>query len=101
MTEFNDDFDGMRVTEANQREGGWTFLVELGHGEGLAEYWVDVDRDHWTRLTGRRVEPAELVAFTFKFLLDKESKELIMKKFNLADVVKYFPAYELELKRVL
>lgn len=76
-------------------------MVELGHGEGLIEFWVDVDRDYWTRLTNRRVEPAELVEVTFKFLLDKEAKELILKKFNLADVAGHFPNYEHEIKRVL
>lgn len=99
MSEFNEDLDNIRVTEANQRESGWTFLVELGHGEGLIEYWVDVDREYWTRLTNRRIEPAELVELTFKFLLEKESKELILKKFNISDVAGRFPMYELEIKK--
>ena len=101
MAELNEDFDGMRVSEINQREESWTFLVELGTGEGLIEYFVDVDRDYWTRLTNRRVEPAELIAATFKFLLDKEPKELILKRFNLADVNGHFPNYENEMRRML
>ena len=101
MAEFNDDFEEMRVTETNQSETGWTFMVELGHGEGLTEFWVDVDKDYWIRLTNRRVEPAELVEATFKFLLDKEIKELILKKFNLADISGQFPSYENEMKRAL
>lgn len=99
MAEFDEDFDEIRVTETNQSDNSWTFLVELGHGEGLVEYSVDVDRDYWTRLTNRRVEPAELVVATFKFLLDKESKELILKKFNLADISGHFPNYENEMRR--
>ncbi len=101
MAEMNEDFDGMKVTEANQREDGWTFLVELGHGEEMIEYWVDVDKDYWTRLTNRRIEPEELVVITFKFLLGKEHKELILKKFNLADITGLFPMYELEVKRAM
>ncbi len=99
MAELNEDFDGMRVTETNQSDNGWTFLVELGNGDGLLEYWIDVDRDYWTRLTNRRIEPDELVSITFKFLLDKESKELILKKFNLSDVAGNFPTYEMEIKK--
>ncbi len=76
-------------------------MVELGHGEGLIEYWIDVDRDYWTRLTNRRVEPSELVTATFKFLLDKELKEVILKKFNLSDVAGRYPGYETEMKRAL
>ncbi len=101
MAEFSDEFDEMRVTETNQTENSWTFMVELGHGEGLLEYWVDVDREYWTRLTNRRVEPADLVTATFKFLLDKEPKELILKKFNLADVAGHYPNYEHEMRRAL
>ena len=98
MAEYNEEFDGIRITETNQSEEGWTFLVELGRGDNLIEYYVDVGREYWTRLTGRRVEPADLVESTFKFLLDKEPKEMIMKKFNLSDVSKSFPQYEGEIK---
>lgn len=101
MAEFDEDFDGMKVTETNQREDGWTFLIELGHGDELIEYRVDVDKDYWTRLTNRRIEPAELITITFKFLLDKKPKELILKRFNLADIPGYFPMYESEVKRAI
>ncbi|MDP3792979.1 MAG: hypothetical protein Q8Q89_04625 [bacterium] len=101
MAEYNEEFDGIRITETNQKEGGWTFLVELGHGDNLVEYYVDVDRDYWAQLTGRRVEPAQLIEATFKFLLDKEQKEMIMKKFNLNEVNKLFPQYEAEIKRII
>ena len=102
MSEFeNDDFEGIRVTETGQSENGWTFLVEIGHGDGLMEFWVEIDKAQWTRLTGRRIEPSELVLFTFKFLLDKEAKELILKKFNLSDVEGQYPNFEMELKKSL
>ena len=101
MSEFNEEFDEIRVTETNQTNDGWTFLVELGYGDGLAEYIVDVDVDYWTKLTGRRIEPDELVKTSFEFLLSKEQKELIFKKFNLADVSGSFPMYESEIKRRL
>ena len=101
MAEFNEDSDGMRVTEVSQREEGWTFLVEVGSGDNLIEYFIDVDKEYWTRLTARRIEPAELVKATFEFLLDKESKEVILKKFNLSDVSGHFPNYENEIRRIL
>ena len=101
MAEMDEDFDGVHVTEQNQRDDGWTFMVELGYGDGLIEYLVDVDRAYWTKLTDRRIEPEELVRVTFKFLLDKEPKELILKRFNLSDIQGYFPNYEIEIKRIL
>src|SRR5688572_26353010 len=101
MAEFNEEFDNISVTEVNQRTEGWTFLVGLGFGDGMIEYFVDVDKDFWTKLTNRRVEPGELVKVTFKFLLEKESKELIRKKFNIADVQGHYPQYETEMRRAL
>ena len=101
MAEFNEDFDGIRITETNQSNDSWTFLVELGHGDNLIEYYIDVERDYWTQLTSRRIEPAGLIEATFKFLLEKEPKEMIMKKFNLSEVIKFFPQYENEIKRIL
>ena len=99
MAELDEDFDEIRVTELSQREDGWTFFVELGHGDGLVEYMVDLDREYWTRLTNRRVEPSELIIKTFDFLLDKEPKELILRKFNLSDISARFPMYEDEIRK--
>lgn len=101
MAELNEDFDGIKVTETNQTNDSWTFLVELGQGEGLIEYWVDIDREYWTRLTNRRVEPEELVLETFKFLLDKKPKELLLRKFNISDVASNFPMFESYIKKSL
>lgn len=101
MAEFDEDFDGIRITEVSQREESWTFLVEVGNGDSLIEYFVDVDKEYWTRLTTRRIEPAELVQATFKFLLERGPKETIRKKFNLSDVIGFFPNYEIEVKRIL
>lgn len=89
------------MTEISQRDDGWTFLVELGHGEGLIEYYIDVDREYWTRLTNRRIEPDELIRETFKFILERKPKELILKRFNLSDVSGVFPTYEAEIKKVI
>jgi len=101
MAEINEEFDNMQVTEINQHKEGWTFLVEIGHGDGLVEYFIDVDKDYWARLTNRRVEPMDLIKATFNFLLDKEPKELILKKFNIADISGFFPSYENEMKKIL
>ena len=101
MSEFNEESDELKITEQNQAEDHWVFLVEVGHGDGLIEYIIELDRDYWTRLTNRRIEPAELIRLTFEFLLDHESKELILKKFNITDVAGHFPNYENEIKRIL
>ncbi len=101
MSEFAEDYDEMKVTEEGQSANGWTFLVELGHGDGLTEYLVNVNREYWTLLTGRRVEPEELVKMTFEFLLSKRSKDLIKRKFDVSEVSAGFSDYEMEVKKKL
>jgi hypothetical protein len=99
--EFNEEFDGIVITEIGQKEEGWNFIVGLGHGDGMIEFFVDVDKEYWTRLTNRRVEPSKLVEMTFKFLLDKGIKETIQRKFNVSEVSAKFPQFEMEMKRML
>jgi len=101
MSEFDEELDEIRVTETNQSDDSWTFVVELGRGDGMIEYMVDVDRAFWTRLTNRRIEPSELVLHTFKYLLEKEPKELILRRFNISDVSGHFPGFEDQLKRII
>lgn len=40
------------------------------------------------------VSPEELVKASFRFLLDRESKESIMRTFDLSVIRRYFPEYE-------
>ena len=48
------------------------------------------DFDRWAR--GRRVE--ELVRDSFAFLLERETKESILREFDLAVIKRYFPEYD-------
>ncbi|MDP6387890.1 MAG: hypothetical protein QGG63_01270 [Candidatus Pacebacteria bacterium] len=74
----------------SESEEKWVFSVEI---EGMC-YEVTVDREYWEKLTSREVKPSELVRKSFEFLLDKEPKEAILKKFNLKQISTYFPEYE-------
>ncbi len=40
------------------------------------------------------VAPEDLVEASFRFLLDRESKESILKEFDLAVIPRYFPEYD-------
>lgn len=68
----------------------WIFGVEI---EGV-DYTVTVPKSYWEKLTQRRIEPEELVRRSFEFLLERESKGSILKKFDLPVIQKYFPEYE-------
>lgn len=59
-------------------------------------YDVTVARHDLERLGGGR--PGEdLVAAAFRFLLDREPKEAILRRFDLSVISRYFPDFEQEL----
>lgn len=61
------------------------------------DYEVTVERGDYERLTNGGITPEELVEKSFKFLLERESKESILKQFNLMEIARYFPEYEREI----
>ena len=62
---------------------------------------VTVSPNDYTRLTNGKVEPEELVRRSFEFLLEREPKESILARFDLSVITRYFPEYEVEIKRKL
>ena len=93
--------ENIKIKKEEGTESGWSFddaqvknyIVDVGG----AEYSVTVDKEYWEKLTRGKVEPAELVRKSFEFLLAREPKESILRKFNLRDINKYFPEYEREI----
>jgi hypothetical protein len=54
-------------------------------------------KDH-AGLAGATVQPEELIRKSFEFLLERESKESILTRFDLSVISRYFPEYEREIK---
>lgn len=63
------------------------------------KYTVGLTEDYYQKLTGGKISPEELIEKSFEFLLEREPKESILKKFNLQDIQKYFPEYETEISQ--
>ena len=53
------------------------------------------------RLTAGKHTPERCVEVAFRFLLDREPKESILARFDLSVITRYFPEYEVEIKRKL
>lgn len=67
--------------------------VSVSDGQGSTEHRVPVskaDMDRWSRGRG----PEQLVRDSFAFLLERESKESILREFDLAVIKRYFPEYD-------
>ena len=75
------------------------FRVRVTESGSDTTHDVTVSPKDYTRLTHGKVEPEELVRRSFEFLLEREPKESILKRFDLSLISRYFPEYEREIKR--
>lgn len=73
----------------------WTCAVRVRDGRSATEHEVTVDEiDLPDALDGAGTADVErLVAATFEFLLEREPKESIQRRFELPVVTRYFPDY--------
>ena len=73
----------------------------VGDDSGATTHDVTVTAEDLVRLapTGTPVEA--LVTASFVFLLEREPRESILRRFDLAVISRYFPQYEREIQRLL
>jgi hypothetical protein len=88
----------MFVVEATPDAQGWQCAVEVGEGDGSSRHAVRVraaDLERW----GRRDETAEqFVGRAFEFLLAREPASQILRRFDVADIARYFPEFDREIR---
>jgi hypothetical protein len=53
------------------------------------------------RLTAGKHTPERCLEAAFRFLLDRETKESILRRFDVTVISRYFPKFERELPRYL
>ena len=80
-----------RISEDNTKS---VFKVEVVDEKSSSSHTVEVANDYYQKLTGGKISPEDLVIRSFKFLLQREPKEMIMSKFELPVISRYFPEYE-------
>ena len=73
---------------------GWSFIVELKEVEDILMFDVTLDEDHYIDLTKRQIPPEEIVSRSFTYLLRRQNKNSILKKFNIHDIIKFYPDFE-------
>ena len=78
-----------------------TFRVRVSNGKIETSHTVTLRRPDYERLSGEKVEAAELVRMAFQFLLENEPKESILGRFDLPLIGRYFPNFDAEMKRRL
>jgi hypothetical protein len=76
------------------------FDVLVREGSGESRHHVTMTKETCNRLAGD--DTAEhCIEAAFRFLLDREPKESILKRFDLTVISRYFPEFESELPRYL
>jgi hypothetical protein len=81
-----------------EKTGNLQFRVRIIEKGSESMHDVTLKQEDYLRLTGGKIEPEELVRRSFEFLLQRESKESILSRFDLSVISRYFPEYESEIK---
>jgi len=82
------------------RDAGWTCHVTVQEGDlDISTHRVLVHATDVARLAPGATDPGELVEASFAFLLERESPQMILRSFDLAEIGRYFPEYEQEIRR--
>ena len=76
---------------------GWACRVVVTEGSSRTEHSVIVARADLARFAPADNEPNDLVRRSFEFLLAREPKETILRRFALTDIARYFPEWETEM----
>jgi hypothetical protein len=79
------------------RGKGHAFEVVVREGKGETHHQVTLGEADLQRFGGGGVEPAALIRESFRFLLERESKETILASFDLSVIARYFPEYPREI----
>ena len=77
------------------------FEVIVREGEGETRHEVTMSRATCERLTAGEHTPERCIEAAFRFLLDREPKESILRRFDVTVISRYFPEFEQALPRYL
>lgn len=71
-----------------------TYKVMIEENGEQTKHTVTLHEPYYMELTTGAMSAEELIRKSFEFLLERESKEEILKKFELPVIQKYFSEYE-------
>jgi hypothetical protein len=93
---------GAALIEVKLTENGdpLRFAVTISEGSSTSHHQVSARAADMQRLAGAR-SPEQLIEASFRFLLDRETKESILGRFDLTVISRYFPEFEASLPRYL
>lgn len=72
---------------------GWRCDVRVGEDADATDHILILDHDALRELAPGGASPEDLVAESFRFLLEREPREAIMRSFELPVISRYFADY--------
>jgi len=87
--------------KTSEHDDRYEFQVIVSERGSETHHRVTLRKADYERLTGGKASPEALVTESFRFLLEREPKEAILRSFNLTVIGRYFPEYEREIAKRL
>jgi hypothetical protein len=84
-----------------RRADALTFEVTVVDADGKTRHHVTMSRETCAHLTSGEHTPERCIDAAFRFLLDREPKEAILRRFDVTVISRYFPEFERELPSYL
>ena len=84
--------------QSSDKGDAYEFQVTVREGKSRTQHRVTLDKADYERLAGGQASPEDLVSESFRFLLEREAKESILRSFDLTVIGRYFPEYERQIK---
>ena len=78
---------------------GWTCVATVGGAGAPTTHDVTVRARDLARLAPGAEDPLDLVRRSFAFLLEREPKTSILRRFELTAIGSYFPEWERTIRR--
>jgi len=75
------------------------YKVTVKEDGGETKHIVTLHEPYYQELTAEMISGEELIRTSFEFLLEREPKESILKKFELPRIQKFFQEYEETMSR--
>jgi hypothetical protein len=87
--------------QAADRGSKYEFQVVVRERGTMTQHQVTLAKADYERLAGGKASPEGLVTESFRFLLEREPKESILRSFDLTLIGHYFPEYERQIRKRL
>ena len=76
-----------------------TFAVTVSEGGSQTEHQVTLNESDAFNLAGGYASKEEFIRACFQFLLEREPKESILRRFDVSVISRYFPEFEERIRR--